>query len=118
MSSTIFNVSSVTNAMKGKALLERNGIRAYVSRALDENGNNGCGYSITTDEGERGGAAADSRRHPHPEQKRWDVMIYLDNAGHHLAETALCDGGSGHSAEKIWRQSRKGRTPNEYGRLP
>lgn len=53
MSSTIFNVSSVTNAVKGKALLERNGIRAYVSRALDENGNNGCGYSITTDEGER-----------------------------------------------------------------
>ena len=42
----IFNVSSVTNAMRGKSLLERNGIRAYVSRTIDENGNNGCGYSI------------------------------------------------------------------------
>ena len=46
MSSTTFNVSSVTNAMKGKAILERNGLHAYVSRALDENGNNGCGYSL------------------------------------------------------------------------
>lgn len=42
----IFNVSSVTNAMRGKDMLEHNGIRAFVSRTIDENGNNGCGYSI------------------------------------------------------------------------
>lgn len=53
MSTMIFNVSSVTNAMRGKAILQRNGLRAYVSRALDEKGNNGCGYSITTNQGER-----------------------------------------------------------------
>ena len=43
----LFNVSSVTNAMRGKSLLEHNGIRAYVGRTIDANGNNGCGYSIT-----------------------------------------------------------------------
>ncbi len=43
----LFNVSSVTNAMRGKSLLEHNGIRAYVGRTVDANGNNGCGYSIT-----------------------------------------------------------------------
>ena len=54
MSKTIFNVSSVTNAMRGKSLLEHNGIRAYVGRTIDANGNNGCGYSITVDkEGNR-----------------------------------------------------------------
>ena len=46
MSAMVFNVSSVTNAMRGKSLLERNGIHAYVSRTIDENGNNGCGYSV------------------------------------------------------------------------
>lgn len=45
----IFNVSSVTNAMRGKDMLEHNGIRAFVSRTIDENGNNGCGYSIMVD---------------------------------------------------------------------
>ena len=43
MSSTTFNVSSVTNAMKGKAILERNGLHAYVSRALDETGKRPAG---------------------------------------------------------------------------
>ena len=46
MENTYYHVSSVTNAMRGKSLLERNGIRAYVNRAQDETGNNGCGYSI------------------------------------------------------------------------
>lgn len=41
-----FNVSSVTNAMRGKAWLEKNGIQGYIGRTMDEQGNNGCGYSI------------------------------------------------------------------------
>ena len=42
----ILHVSSVTNAMRGKALLERHGFTAHVQRAVDAQGNNGCGYSI------------------------------------------------------------------------
>ena len=42
----IYDVSSITNAMRGKSMLERNGIHAMVSRTIDKNGNNGCGYSI------------------------------------------------------------------------
>ena len=53
MDSVYFNVSSITNAMRGKNLLERNGIHGYINRTVDEEGNNGCGYSITTDQGER-----------------------------------------------------------------
>ncbi len=47
MNRVVFNVSSVTNAMRGKSLLERNGIRAYVGRSIDASGSNGCGYRIT-----------------------------------------------------------------------
>lgn len=50
MTATYFNVSSVTNAMRGKNILEHNGIRAYVSRTVDENGENGCGYSISVND--------------------------------------------------------------------
>lgn len=42
----ILNVSSVTNAMRGKSVLERHGYTAYVQRAVDAQGNNGCGYSL------------------------------------------------------------------------
>lgn len=44
--SMYFNVSSVTNAMRGKKLLEKNGIHGYIHRTVDEEGNNGCGYSL------------------------------------------------------------------------
>ncbi|MCI8554228.1 MAG: DUF3343 domain-containing protein [Clostridiales bacterium] len=44
------NVSSVTNAMRGRSLLEGNGIHATVSRALEPDGTNGCGYSIRVQE--------------------------------------------------------------------
>lgn len=43
---TTFQVSSVTYAMKGKNLLERNGIRAYITRTIDQDGQNGCGYNV------------------------------------------------------------------------
>lgn len=46
MDSIYYNVSSITNAMRGKSLLERNGMSAYVHRAIEEDGSNGCGYSI------------------------------------------------------------------------
>ena len=46
MDSVYFNVSSITNAMRGKNLLERNGIHGYINRTVDEEWNNGCGYSL------------------------------------------------------------------------
>lgn len=42
----IIQVSSITNAMRGKTILERNGYKAYVRRAIDAQGHNGCGYSL------------------------------------------------------------------------
>ena len=42
----IIQVSSVTAAMRGKKVLERNGIRSYMSRTTKDNGENGCGYSL------------------------------------------------------------------------
>lgn len=39
-------VSSVTAAMRGKKVLERNGIKSYMSRTMKDNGQNGCGYSL------------------------------------------------------------------------
>lgn len=46
MEGVYFNVSSVTNAMRGKNLLEKNGIHGYINRTVDAEGNNGCGYSL------------------------------------------------------------------------
>ena len=42
MDPVLFQVGSVTAAMRGKKILERSGIKAYISRA----GKNGCGYSL------------------------------------------------------------------------
>ena len=47
---TTVNVGSVTNAFRGKALLERHGISAHVQRATDANDNNGCGYRLLVNE--------------------------------------------------------------------
>ncbi|MDD3693397.1 MAG: DUF3343 domain-containing protein [Oscillospiraceae bacterium] len=41
-----FYVSSITNAMRGKSILEQNNIRAFINRSHDECINNGCGYCI------------------------------------------------------------------------
>lgn len=46
MKTMIYLVSSVTNAIRGQKLLERNGIRAYVHRKTEPDGKNGCGYSL------------------------------------------------------------------------
>ncbi len=42
----IIQVSSVTNAIRGKMVLEKAGYKAYVRRSTDAQGHNGCGYSI------------------------------------------------------------------------
>lgn len=78
----ILLVSSVTNAMRGKSVLERNGYNAHVQRAVERDGSNGCGYSILTN---GDGAKAEQlllnagiRRQGAPRGR--DTMIYLDNA--------------------------------------
>lgn len=43
---TTFNVSSVTNAMRGKTLLERQGFTVRIQRAFHAEDNNGCGYRL------------------------------------------------------------------------
>ncbi|MGN0172755.1 MAG: DUF3343 domain-containing protein [Acutalibacteraceae bacterium] len=42
----VYNVSSVTNAMRGKRMLAQHGIRAYVKRKTEADIENGCGYSL------------------------------------------------------------------------
>lgn len=42
----LYQVGSVTNAMRAKRILEKHGIRAYIRRSTDQNGNTGCGYAI------------------------------------------------------------------------
>lgn len=46
MNPIIIQLSSVTAAMRGKKVLERNGIRSYMTRTGQDNGQNGCGYSL------------------------------------------------------------------------
>lgn len=46
MEKAIFLVGSVTNAMRGKALLEQQGMTAQVQRVLHGQDQNGCGYRL------------------------------------------------------------------------
>lgn len=43
---TTMYVSSVTNAMRGKRFLERQGHTVYMQRSSQIAENNGCGYSL------------------------------------------------------------------------
>ncbi len=43
---TTFYVSSVTNAMRGRKLLERNGFTVYMKRSSYPKENDGCGYAL------------------------------------------------------------------------
>ena len=43
-------VGSITNAMRGKQLLERQGIRAYLHRSTTNSSIDGCGYSLLVTE--------------------------------------------------------------------
>ncbi len=46
MEQTILPVRSITNAMRGKAILERRGFAVYIQRAFKTDDTNGCGYSL------------------------------------------------------------------------
>ena len=43
---TTVYVSSITNAMRGKTLLESHGLTVYLQRSFNTQNNNGCGYSL------------------------------------------------------------------------
>ena len=46
MANYYIHVGSITNAMRGKALLEEQGIRAYLHRTSHPADGDGCGYSL------------------------------------------------------------------------
>ena len=46
MNWTTVYVSSVTNAMRGKKVLEQQGYRVYLQRSSHAEEKNGCGYSL------------------------------------------------------------------------
>lgn len=43
---TTIPVSSVTNAMRGKTLLEKRGYTVQIQRSSNTQDNNGCGYQL------------------------------------------------------------------------
>ncbi|MBO5929546.1 MAG: DUF3343 domain-containing protein [Clostridia bacterium] len=43
---TTFYVSSVTNAMRGKKLLEQHGFTVYIKHSSAQGETDGCGYSL------------------------------------------------------------------------
>lgn len=51
MANHYIHVGSITNAMRGRRVLEAQGIRAYLQRTTHPSENDGCGYRllITTD---------------------------------------------------------------------
>ncbi len=44
---TTLYVSSVTHAMRGRKLLEQQGFTVYMKRSVNNEENNGCGYSLS-----------------------------------------------------------------------
>ena len=46
MANRYIHVGSITNAMRGKKLLEKQGIRSYVHRSSNPSQGDGCGYSL------------------------------------------------------------------------
>ncbi len=57
---TTIYVSSVTNAMRGKRVLERQGYTVYMQRSAATKADNGCGYVLLVRE--RGGQAVERLR--------------------------------------------------------
>ena len=51
MANYYIHVGSVTNAMRGKRLLEEHGMRAYLHRASQPMDSDGCGYSLLVTDG-------------------------------------------------------------------
>ncbi|MBQ8684235.1 MAG: DUF3343 domain-containing protein [Clostridia bacterium] len=50
MANRLIFVGSVTNAMRGKKLLEEKHIRAFIQRATSPSAGDGCGYSLLVTE--------------------------------------------------------------------
>ncbi len=50
MANVYIHVGSITNAMRGKRLLEAKGMRAFVHRASNPPEGDGCGYSLLVTE--------------------------------------------------------------------
>lgn len=46
MANQYIHVGSITNAMRGKRLLEQQGIPAYIHRSSNPPQGDGCGYSL------------------------------------------------------------------------
>ncbi len=51
MANQYVHVGSITNAMRGKKVLEKYGIRAYIHRASNPSEGDGCGYSLLVVDG-------------------------------------------------------------------
>ena len=45
----IISVGSVTYAIKGRDLLRKSGIKAFIERKINKNGSVGCGYVIVAE---------------------------------------------------------------------
>ncbi len=45
----IISVNSITYAIKGRDLLRKHGIKAFIEKKTNQNGNVGCGYVIVAD---------------------------------------------------------------------
>ena len=45
----IISVGSITYAIKGRDLLRKQGIKAYVEKKTNASGNSGCGYVIVAE---------------------------------------------------------------------
>ncbi len=50
MGNQYIHVGSITNAMRGKNLLEKKGIRSYINRTAHPPKGDGCGYSLLVTE--------------------------------------------------------------------
>lgn len=51
MANFYIHVGSITNAMRGKHLLEEQGMRAYLHRTSHPSDGDGCGYSLLITDG-------------------------------------------------------------------
>lgn len=52
MANQYLHIGSITNAMRGKRILENHGIRAYIHRSSNPIEGDGCGYSLLVVDGD------------------------------------------------------------------
>lgn len=73
MDTTIFYMGSVTSATRGKTVLERQGMRAFIQRSHAEN--SGCGYTLRVPgDGKRARALLEAARIPVRRQERGEPL--------------------------------------------